>query len=169
MGWMRHADRGRRRWRPGWLEGIAALAVIGIVVNVSIHRARAAEERELAAAVLADVRAIESAARAYHEEHGVWPPEAPRGVAPDGLVPLPDVPLAWRRPELGLTYDWENWVLSDGTPRHPGSGVACGVSIVADPGREDLLEQIARAGGATFVRPRRNRITLVTRLLSNRL
>lgn len=170
MEWMRHAEPRRRprprRRRPGIHEAIAALAVIGIVANVAAHRARAAGERELAAQVLADLHAIEAAARAYRSVHGTWPMEMPRGVAPGGLEPMSGVPLVWRRADLGLTYDWENWVLADGSPRHPGTGVACGISVVVDPGREALLDRLAGFGGVTFIRPRRDRVTLVLELLS---
>jgi hypothetical protein len=112
------------------VEVVTVAVVMGTLVRMAIPNFHDVLLKARAAEVLGDYEAIRVAVLNYHAEHHQWPDDAYTGQIPSGLEGfLPDG-YTFDRP--GYRMDWENWVLPDGLPRHPDTGVLVGISVVTD-------------------------------------
>ena len=83
-----------------------------------------------AAEVVGHFETVRVAVLNYQSEHLEWPQDAYVGQIPPGLEEfLPDG-YSFDRP--GYRIDWENWVLPNGLPRHPETGILLGISVETD-------------------------------------
>ncbi|MGI6318731.1 MAG: prepilin-type N-terminal cleavage/methylation domain-containing protein [Firmicutes bacterium] len=93
------------------LTVIAIIAILGAVVAPNLFRA---VDRSKVSAVLADSRAIKSAATAYYSDTGEWPPDKSDGTDP-GFTANPEDGIAgWSGPYL------ESW-----PAKNPWNGKYC--------------------------------------------
>lgn len=123
------------RARPGFtmIELLMVLLLLGILARVATPSYQRVLLRARAAEALSNMQSVRIAAYAYHSEHNEWPPDYEPGQRPTELEPYlgQDFPFETRDYQL----DWENWVMPDGAPKHPETGVLLGVSI-ATPNAE---------------------------------
>ncbi len=118
--------RGRGRGAPR--AGFTLVQLLLVLVSLSIVAALArpwVQRRmlnERAEAVLADVDAVREAVLDYREREDAWPPEARRGMIPDGLES--DLPegFAFAKPEYVL--DFQRWADDPRAPFPVGLAVA---------------------------------------------
>ena len=112
------------------IETMVVLTIIGILVSFSMPEYMKAKKMAQAVSVIADFKVIHTAAVACFLETGKYPPDYYPGGVPKELKPyLPEDFKFSRTPELDVRYDWENWVLANGKPKHPKTGVLYGISV----------------------------------------
>lgn len=123
------AGRMRRAARPGFtlVEVLVVVLLLGIIVRVATPAYQRVLLRARAAEALSNIQSVRIAAYAYHTDHNEWPPDYDPGIRPPELEAYlgPQFPFESDAYQL----DWENWVLPDGAPKHPETGVLLGVSI----------------------------------------
>ena len=132
-----------KRGHPGFtlIELMVVVLIVGILARIAIPSYRQMVLKARAAEALSNIQAIRVAAYAYNSEHNRWPPDAGPGVSPPELRPYLGDGFAFDRDEYQL--DWDNWVLPDGSPKHPETGVLLGVSLTtADPAFGQALVEL---------------------------
>ena len=119
------------------VEVLVVVALIGILTNLGYQGMVSQVRRARAAAIVSDFLLIRQAALQGKVE--------------------------WVNNSLGVKYDWENWIKTDGTPKHKSTGVAYGLSVVvSDP---LVLEGIRHIYDGPFHQSRRDRRTFVIEYL----
>lgn len=124
----RRADRPRRK-RNGFtlVEVLTVAVVMGTLIRIALPNFHEILLKARAAEVVGDFETVRVAILNYHAEHLTWPDDAYTGQIPIGLAEfLPDNFTFFR---AGYRLDWENWVLPDGLPKYPETGVLLGISI----------------------------------------
>lgn len=122
--------------RPGvsLIELMIGMLLVAILARIAMPAYERITIRAHAAAALGDIQAVRAAVYSYNADTNAWPPDTGPGVTPPELEPYLGEGFSFEREQWQL--DWENWVLPDGTPKHPGTGVLLGVSITT---QDDLL------------------------------
>jgi hypothetical protein len=126
--------RSSRRGSPGstfggftMIEVVTVAVVMGTLVRVALPNFHELILKARAAEVVGDFETVRLAVLNYHAEHLEWPEDSYVGRIPEGLEEfLPDNYTFIRS---GYRLDWENWVLPNGLPKHPETGVLLGISI----------------------------------------
>ncbi len=125
------------------VEALAALAILGLLLNIVAPLALRQVRRARAAAIVAEFGVIRQAAQDVAAATGRWPEDGVTGSAPAAL----DAPLRgrvrWSNAGQGYAYNWELWADEDGTPVHPEAGLTVGLSVVtADPRLAEALDAV---------------------------
>ncbi|HUG39189.1 MAG TPA: prepilin-type N-terminal cleavage/methylation domain-containing protein [Longimicrobiales bacterium] len=117
------------RMRPGLslVELLVVVLIIASIAGVVIPSYQRIVVKARAAEALSQIHAVRLAAYAYNTDTNGWPPDYAPGERPVELEPYlgPGYPFGGD----GYLLDWENWVLADGTPKHPETGVLLGISM----------------------------------------
>jgi|AP95_1055475.scaffolds.fasta_scaffold33080_3 hypothetical protein len=112
------------------IELLTVAVVMGTLVRIALPNFHEVLVKARAAEVYGDFETVRLAVLNYHAEHLQWPEDVYTGQIPTGLAEfLPDN-FDFNRP--GYRLDWENWVLPNGLPKHPETGVLLGISIVTE-------------------------------------
>lgn len=123
------------------VELAVVVLVVGILARIAMPAYHNIVYRARAAAALGDLETIRLAAFEYNTDTGGWPADRYPGEVPPELEPYLGEGFTFDREHYQL--DWENWILPDGTPKHPNTGVLLGVSITtSDPHLGGALEAL---------------------------
>lgn len=131
------------------VELLIVILLIGIVARIAIPAYQRVVLRARAAEALSNMQSVRIAAYAYNADTNEWPPDNAPGIRPPELEPY----LGTQFPFETDTYqlDWENWVMPDGTPKHPDTGVLLGVSITTtNAALGQAVVDLAGAGTAHY-------------------
>lgn len=145
------------------VEVLVVVALIGILTNLGYQGMVSQVRRARAAAIVSDFLLVRQTAYDYFAETGEFPKDVNRGIEPPELTHALKGKVKWVNTSLGVKYDWENWMRSDGRPKHRETGVAYGLSVVVtDP---LVLEDIRHIYDGPFHQSRRDRRTFVIEYL----
>ena len=112
------------------VEVVTVAVVMGTLVRIAMPNFHEILLKARAAGVIGDFETVRVAVLNYHADHLTWPDDTYAGQVPAGLAEyLPDG-FGFNR--SGYQIDWENWVLPNGLPQNPASGVLLGISVVTD-------------------------------------
>ncbi len=114
------------------IEILVVVAIIGILANIAVPLFMKTIKRARAASVVGDFLLIRQAVFEYHRDTGLYPPDYYPGGEPRQLKPYLEGRVRWNRTDLGVKYDWDNWVRADGRPKHRHTGVLYGISVTTD-------------------------------------
>lgn len=119
-----------RTHRSGFsiVELTVVVLFLGILARIAIPSYQQVTYRARAAAAIGDLNAVRTAAYEYNIATNEWPADRYPGEVPPELVSYLGEDFTFERDHYRL--DWENWTMPDGTPKHSGTGVLLGVSIV---------------------------------------
>ena len=123
----------RRRGESGgftMIEVVTVAVVMGTLVRIAMPNFHEVLLKARAAEVVGDFEVVRVAVANYHADHLEWPPDAYPGQVPAGLEEY--LPEGFSFTRAGYLLDWENWVLPNGLPQHPATGILLGVSISTD-------------------------------------
>lgn len=123
----------RRDTGPGgftMVEVMTVAVVMGTLVRMALPNFHEILLKARAAEVVGDFEIVRVAVLNYHADHLQWPADAYTGQIPPGLDEY--LPNGYQFDQAGYRMDWENWVLPDGLPKHPDTGVLLGISIVTE-------------------------------------
>ncbi len=129
----RHAGtRTRHGLQDGFtvIEMMIVVLVVAIIATIAMPHYQQVMIKARAAEVLGQMDAIRVAAYNYYLENEDWPVDVNRGQVPPELADYLPSDFAFDRGDYLL--DWDHWVLPDGTPSQPGTGVVVGISLVTD-------------------------------------
>lgn len=135
LGWRSCEGAARRRLDEGpggftMVEVVTVAVVVGTLVRMAIPNFHDVLVKARAAEVVGDFETVRFAVESYYSDQFQWPDDAYTGQIPAGLAEyLPD---GYQFDQAGYRIDWENWVLPNGLPKHPESGVLLGISIVTE-------------------------------------
>ncbi len=146
------------------VEVLVVVAIIGILANIAIPKVLEALRRAQAASVVADYLTIRQAVVEYQRDNSVYPRDRNYDRAERELGPYLEGRVEWNRPELGIRYDWENWVRKNGKPKHKKTGVLYGISVRTE--NTDLMEAISTIYDGEFKLTLRDRYTFVLEPIS---
>ena len=119
--------------KPGLREGLSLVEMLvvvlflGILARIAMPSYQELTYRARAAAALGELNAVRVAAYSYNIDTGQWPADRYPGEVPPELEPYLGESYSFEREHYQL--DWENWMMPDGTPKHPETGVLLGVSL----------------------------------------
>ena len=90
------------------MEIMVAVAVVGILMSVAVPAFIKAFQGSKSTRFVSDLKTVSNAFEFYAFENGIYPPDAPSGVVPDGMGGyLRDFP--WTLATcIGGVWDWEN-------------------------------------------------------------
>ena len=137
--------------RPGFtlVELLVVILLLGILARLAIPAYQSITLRARAAAALSEIKTVQMAAYTYNIDTGDWPADVYPGIVPPELERYLDDPDAFRGE--GYQLDWENWVLPDGSPMHPQTGVLLGISVVTESDRLGrALVDLVGSGAAKY-------------------
>ena len=112
------------------VEVLTVAVVMGTLVRMAVPNFHDLLLRARAAEVVGEFETLRIAALGYYADHREWPADAYTGQIPDGLQEY--LLEGYSFDQAGYRLDWENWVLPDGLPQHPETGVLLGISIVTE-------------------------------------
>ena len=131
------------------IELLMVVLVVAILARIAIPAYQQITLKSRAAAAAHDFNAIRYAAFAYNVDTNEWPPDEQPGVIPPALIPY--LPAGFTFSREGYRLDWENWVLPDGTPKHPETGVLLGISMTTESDAlGEALIQLVGSSSAHF-------------------
>lgn len=110
------------------VEAVTVAVVMGTLVRIAMPNFHEVLLRARAAEVAGDFETVRVAVLNYHADHLAWPADSYAGQVPTGLAEY--LPEGFSFVRAGYELDWENWVLPNGLPQNPESGVLLGISIV---------------------------------------
>lgn len=125
------AERERRGFTM--VELLTVTMVMGTLARMAVPNFHDMLLKARATEVLGDFETVRVAVMSYHADHLQWPTDGYTGQVPAGLAPY--LPEGFTFDQPGYRLDWENWMLPDGLPGDPQSGVLLGISVVT-PDRE---------------------------------
>lgn len=141
------------------VELLVVVAIIGILANIAIPNTLRAMKRAQASSVIGDYLLIRQAVFEYHRDNGFYPRDRNKWRADRELGAYLDDRVDWTRDDLSVEYDWENWIRTNGRPKHKRTGVAYGISVRTE--NTALTEAINEIYDGEFKRTLRNRYTVV--------
>jgi len=147
------------------VEILVVVAIIGILANIAIPSVLRALRKAQAVSVVGDFLVIRKAVIEYQRDNSVYPRDRNYANAERELGPYLEGRFKWDRPNLGIRYDWENWVRANGKPKHRRTGVLYGVSVRTE--NTDLMEAIPEVYDGEFKLTLANRYTFVIEPISD--
>lgn len=115
------------------IELLIALTIVSILARIAVPAYQEYVRRARATQAVGDVRVVRQAAFQYAGDNAAWPPDVNRGVIPPGMEQY--LPAGFTFQRNGYLLDWDYWVLPDGLPSQPSTGVLVGVSLVTQDAR----------------------------------
>lgn len=112
------------------VEVITVAMIMGTLVRMAIPNFHEVLLKARAAEVVGDFEVVRLAVMNYQADHHTWPADAYTAEVPEGLEEYLPEGFSLTRP--GYQLDWENWMLPNGLPQDPESGVLLGISIVTE-------------------------------------
>lgn len=112
------------------VELLTVAVVMSTLVRMALPNFHDVLLKARAAEVVGDFEVVRVAVLNYHADHLQWPKDGYTGQVPAGLDAY--LPEGFRFDRPGYRLDWENWMLPDGLPSDPGSGVLLGISVVTE-------------------------------------
>ena len=109
------------------IELIMVVAIIGVISAIALPALGNAFRRGLAARIVSDAYEFSRATVQYNSDKGEYPPDRALGEYVPELKPY--IAKGFAYSQKGYTFKWENWVAADGTPLHPSTGVAAGLTV----------------------------------------
>jgi prepilin-type N-terminal cleavage/methylation domain-containing protein len=111
------------------VEIMLVVTIIGLLAVIAVPSYLKAREQSRISAFVNDLRLAGDAFQLYAMQKGDYPPDANRGVVPDGMAEfLPE--MNWAEPSpLGGTWDWERNVF----------GISAAISVVASDSPESMF------------------------------
>lgn len=110
------------------VEMLTVAVVMGTLVRMAMPNLNDVVLKARAADVVGDFEVVRVAVLSYQADHLTWPEDGYTGVVPPGLEEY--LPANFDFQGQGYALDWENWVLPDGLPKHPETGVLLGISVI---------------------------------------
>lgn len=145
------------------VEVLVVIAILGILANLGYQGMLYQVRRARAAAIVSDYMLVRKVVYDYYSETGEFPKDVNRGIEPPELRSRLNGKVKWVNTDLGVKYDWENWIRKNGKPKHPSTGVAYGLSVVVTDPR--VLTDIQSIYDGPFHQARRDRRTFVIEYL----
>jgi prepilin-type N-terminal cleavage/methylation domain-containing protein len=159
---MRRDQCGQQQRGATLIEVMIVLAILGIIANIGVRVALDAQRRAEATRIVSDFVTFRRALFDYVSQENAYPPDVNRGTRPPELERELPKGMDFRLPELGVLYDYENWVRRDGRPKHPRTGVAYAFSVVVPKKRHRrIYADIARVYDGRFERVASNRYSFI--------
>lgn len=112
------------------VEVLTVAVVMGTLVRMAVPNFHEVLLKARAAEVMGDFEVVRVAVLNYNADHLTWPQDGYTGQIPPGLEEYLPENFDFTGP--GYRLDWENWVLPNGLPKDPGSGVLLGISVVTE-------------------------------------
>lgn len=112
------------------IEVLTVAVVVSTLARMAVPGFHEVLLKSRAAGVAGDFDVIRLAAAHYQADHFAWPADAYTGQIPGGLEAY--LPEGFDFVGPGYRLDWENWILPDGLPKYPDTGVLVGISLVTD-------------------------------------
>ena len=112
------------------VEVVTVALIMGTLVRMAMPNFHAVLLKSRAAEVLGDFEVVRVAVINYHDKYLRWPDDGYTGQVPAGLDEF--LPEGFNFNRAGYRLDWENWMLPNGLPQDPQSGVLLGISIVTE-------------------------------------
>lgn len=109
------------------MELLIVLMIVAILARMSLPVYHKLVLQARAGDAAGEIDAVRLAAFSYNEETGLWPRDVSGGVVPPELVPYLDEGFSFERE--GYRFDWDNWTLPDGAPKHSEIEVLLGISM----------------------------------------
>ena len=109
------------------IEVMTVAVVMSTLVRIALPNFHEVLLMTRAAEVVGHFETVRVAALNYYAEHYEWPDDAYVGQIPEGLAEF--LPDNYNFNRAGYRLDWENWVLPNGLPTHPETGVLVGISV----------------------------------------
>ncbi len=130
------------RRRDGFtiIELLTVMVVIGALAAIAVPHYQGMKKRAIAAAIFADVHAIQIAAMSYYTESGKFPADAAAGQVPPEMVQ--HLPNGFTFTRTDRTYDWQIW--NAGAARD-----LVGVGVLSSD--NDIIKHLFKAGGSGFI------------------
>lgn len=141
------------------LELLVVVAIVGILTAIAIPAVQRALLVARAQAIVGDLKVIESAVHEYYADNNRWPPDLGPGQQPPELKDYLRGRVNWNNTKAGYQLDWDNWVLDNGQPKHPSTGVLIGISVTTK--KNDLIETLKRISPKPFQYTLNNNYTYV--------
>lgn len=112
------------------IETVTVMLVVSVLTRIVVPQYQDVRLMAQATQVAADFNVVHIAAEEFFSEYHRWPADTGPGEVPPDLVPYLNKGFTFARDAYQI--DWENWVLPDGTPKHPETRVLLGVSVTTD-------------------------------------
>ncbi|MGC8762862.1 MAG: type II secretion system protein [Acidobacteriota bacterium] len=141
------------------LELLVVVAIVGILTAIAIPAVQRALLVARAQAIVGDLKVIENAVHEYYADTNRWPPDLGPGQQPPELKDYLRGRVNWNNTKAGYQLDWDNWVLDDGRPKHPSTGVLIGISVTTK--KKDLIATLKRIAPKPFQYTLNNNYTYV--------
>lgn len=112
------------------IETLTVMLVVSVLTRIVVPQFQDVRLMAQATQIAADFNVVHIAAEEFFSEHHHWPEDTGPGELPAELAPYLNDGFTFTRDAYRI--DWENWVLPDGTPKHPETRVLLGVSVTTD-------------------------------------
>ncbi len=123
------------------IELLMVMIVIGILAGLAILRYIDLRNHAMVASIVSDLENVRLGAYNYWADKDAFPPDAPAGTMPPGMVPYMSTGFEFARPQY--TLDWENFQGPGGAGG--GGGMQVGVVVTSD--NSHLMALLARRTG----------------------
>jgi type II secretory pathway pseudopilin PulG len=126
-----------------FVEFLVVLFVLLLLFSIAYPQIQGVRTREAGVAASGDFNTLASAARAYRDAQGDWPPDIPTAEGPGPLDRY--LPPGFLFVRGGYEVAWERWVVPGGLP--PGSDSTSVVAVTFASENRALPREIRRALG----------------------
>lgn len=112
------------------IETVTVMLIVSVLTRIVVPQYQDVRLMAQATQIAADFNVVHIAAEEFFSEHHRWPEDTGPGEVPEELAPFLNEGFTFEKDTYKI--DWENWVLPDGTPKHPETRVLLGVSVTTD-------------------------------------
>jgi len=140
-----------------FVELLAVVVVLGILVNLALPMVQRARRRADAVAVIADFHAVRVAAQDRFADVGTYPANAGWRVVPAAL--RASLPAGFQFTNGAVDYRWRRWALPNGMPANRRQTVLLGLDVRTND--RALLQSIRGIYHGPIANVTAQRITLV--------
>jgi len=114
------------------VEIMVVVVIVGLLAAIAIPAFKIVQDRSKASFLANNFRIYRAEFEVFALEKGHWPPDANRGVVPQGMEGR--LNRFWEESPTGDLWDWE----------HNAVGVTAGISLVGINTTEDIMLRVAR-------------------------